>query len=82
MMMNIKNDAWSSCSCNFFNSCACGSNDSATKSDNWTAYESEKSVTIGFDKTFVPMGFEQTDGSYTGFDIDLANAVFENMELL
>lgn len=56
---------------------ACGSNDSATKSDNWTAYESEKSVTIGFDKTFVPMGFEQTDGSYTGFDIDLANAVFE-----
>ncbi|HFI0101176.1 TPA: amino acid ABC transporter substrate-binding protein [Streptococcus suis] len=56
---------------------ACASNDSATKSDNWTAYESEKSVTIGFDKTFVPMGFEQTDGSYTGFDIDLANAVFE-----
>ncbi len=37
----------------------------------------KKSVTIGFDKTFVPMGFEQTDGSYTGFDIDLANAVFE-----
>lgn len=56
---------------------ACGSSDSATKSDNWSTYESEKSITIGFDKTFVPMGFEQTDGSYTGFDIDLANAVFE-----
>lgn len=26
---------------------------------------------------FVPMGFAQKDGSYAGFDIDLATAVFE-----
>lgn len=56
---------------------ACGSSQSATKSDNWSTYESEKSITIGFDKTFVPMGFEEADGSYTGFDVELANAVFE-----
>lgn len=55
---------------------ACGSGNTATKTDNWSSYETEKSITIGFDKTFVPMGFEQKDGSYTGFDIDLANAVF------
>ncbi|MBU5900048.1 transporter substrate-binding domain-containing protein, partial [Vibrio cholerae O1] len=29
------------------------------------------------DSTFVPMGFAQKDGSYAGFDIDLATAVFE-----
>ncbi|HFI0234916.1 TPA: amino acid ABC transporter substrate-binding protein [Streptococcus suis] len=55
---------------------ACSSS-STTSQDNWATYEEEKTITIGFDKTFVPMGFEATDGSYTGFDIDLATAVFE-----
>ena len=56
---------------------ACGSGSSSTESDNWSTYEKDKSVTIGFDKTFVPMGFEEKDGQYTGFDIELATAVFE-----
>ncbi|MGV3312218.1 amino acid ABC transporter substrate-binding protein [Streptococcus suis] len=56
---------------------ACGSGSSTTESDNWSTYEKDKSVTIGFDKTFVPMGFEEKDGQYTGFDIELATAVFE-----
>ena len=34
-------------------------------------------ITIGFDNTFVPMGYEDEDGSNVGFDIDLANAVFK-----
>ncbi|HFU4123128.1 TPA: amino acid ABC transporter substrate-binding protein [Streptococcus suis] len=55
---------------------ACSSS-STISQDNWATYEEEKTITIGFDKTFVPMGFEATDGSYTGFDIDLATAVFE-----
>ncbi|KXT78663.1 amino acid ABC transporter substrate-binding protein [Streptococcus sp. DD13] len=55
---------------------ACGQSSSATNSDNWSNYEKNKSITIGFDNTFVPMGFEEKDGSYAGFDIDLANAVF------
>ena len=56
---------------------ACGKNSSETSGDNWSKYESNKSITIGFDSTFVPMGFAQKDGSYAGFDIDLATAVFE-----
>ncbi len=60
---------------------ACGSSESTTKSDNWSRYESEKSITIGFDKTFVPMGFEETNGEYVGFDIDLATAVFDTYDI-
>ena len=56
---------------------ACSSNVSDPGLDNWSKYEEKKQITIGFDNTFVPMGFEQKDGTYAGFDIDLANAVFE-----
>ncbi|MGT2743394.1 amino acid ABC transporter substrate-binding protein [Streptococcus plurextorum] len=57
---------------------ACGSKTEkkATDSDQWETYVSEKSITIGFDNTFVPMGFEDEQGNNVGFDIDLANAVF------
>ena len=56
---------------------ACGSSskDSNT-SDKWDTYESDKSITIGFDNTFVPMAYEDDKGQTVGFDIDLANAVF------
>lgn len=56
---------------------ACGSNSSTASEDKWASYESEKSITIGFDETFVPMGFKSTSGEYQGFDIDLATAVFD-----
>ncbi|MGT2800171.1 amino acid ABC transporter substrate-binding protein [Streptococcus marmotae] len=55
---------------------ACGAGDSTAKKDNWSSYEDSKKITIGFDKTFVPMGFEEKNGQYTGFDIELATAVF------
>lgn len=55
---------------------ACASNSSKT-ADNWATYEKEKSITIGFDETFVPMGFKDKSGQYMGFDIDLATAVFD-----
>lgn len=55
---------------------ACASNSSKT-ADNWATYEKEKSITIGFDETFVPMGFKDKSGEYVGFDIDLATAVFD-----
>lgn len=48
-----------------------------TAKDNWDTYQSKKSITIGFDNTFVPMGFEDKSGKNVGFDIDLANAVFK-----
>lgn len=56
---------------------ACSGQTADTQQDSWMRYEEEKSITIGFDKTFVPMGFEETNGDYVGFDIDLATAVFD-----
>ena len=46
------------------------SNVSTPKVDNWSKYQQKKSITIGFDNTFVPMGFEQKNGQYVGFDIE------------
>ncbi len=37
--------------------------------------------TIGFDKEFPPMGFVADDGSYVGFDIDLAKEVAKRLNL-
>ena len=57
-------------------SCSSRSN-FATETDQWQTYSKEKTIKIGFDATFVPMGFEEKNGEYTGFDVDLANAVFK-----
>lgn len=40
-------------------------------------YQRREKIVIGLDDTFVPMGFRDKDGKLTGFDIDLAKAVFE-----
>ena len=45
------------------------------KVDNWDKYQQQKSITVGFDNTFVPMGFEEKNGNYAGFDIELAQYV-------
>lgn len=55
---------------------ACGNNKTSDSEDKWASYEKEKTITIGFDNTFVPMGFKDKSGKNVGFDIDLANAVF------
>lgn len=56
---------------------ACGtSKKTETKKDSWDSIKSAKKVTIGFDNTFVPMGYEDKSGKNVGFDIDLAEAVF------
>lgn len=55
---------------------ACGKS-SAAKTDQWDAYKKEKSITLGFDNTFVPMGFKDESGKNTGFDVELAKAVFQ-----
>lgn len=58
---------------------ACTQKASDLKQDNWDKYQEQGSITIGFDNTFVPMGFEEMNGQYTGFDIDLAEAVSEKL---
>ena len=58
---------------------SCTQKASDPKQDNWDKYQEQGSITIGFDNTFVPMGFEEMNGQYTGFDIDLAEAVSEKL---
>jgi polar amino acid transport system substrate-binding protein len=36
-------------------------------------------IVLGFDDTFVPMGFKGDDGKYTGFDIELSEAVSKKL---
>ncbi|CBZ48147.1 amino acid ABC transporter, extracellular amino acid-binding protein [Streptococcus gallolyticus subsp. gallolyticus ATCC BAA-2069] len=57
--------------------CSSLSSKKATSTDQWDTYVKNGEITIGFDNTFVPMGYEDEDGSNVGFDIDLANAVFK-----
>ena len=49
------------------------------KVDNWDKYQGQKSITVGFDNTFVPMGFEEKNGNYAGFDIELAQYVSKKL---
>ncbi|MDU6572771.1 MAG: amino acid ABC transporter substrate-binding protein [Gemella haemolysans] len=56
--------------------CASGGSEKPIK-DNWEDFQKNKKVVIGFDNTFVPMGFQDKSGNNVGFDIDLANSVFE-----
>lgn len=56
--------------------CASGGKEKPRK-DNWNDFQTDKKVVIGFDNTFVPMGFQDKSGKDVGFDIDLANVVFE-----
>lgn len=58
---------------------ACTQKASDPNQDNWAKYQKHGSITIGFDNTFIPMGFEEKNGQYVGFDIDLAQAVSEKL---
>ncbi|MDD9138010.1 amino acid ABC transporter substrate-binding protein [Fructobacillus sp. CRL 2054] len=54
-------------------------NGSSGQKDQWSRIEKNKTITIGLDDTFVPMGFRDNSGKIVGFDIDLANKVFANL---
>ncbi|GMA69353.1 amino acid ABC transporter substrate-binding protein [Leuconostoc litchii] len=55
------------------------SEQSITKTDQWSRIKKEKLITIGLDDTFVPMGFRDKSGNLVGFDVDLATAVFKSL---
>lgn len=57
--------------------CSSSSAKKATSTDQWDTYVKNGEITIGFDNTFVPMGYEDKEGKNVGFDIDLADAVFK-----
>ncbi|MDV5988616.1 amino acid ABC transporter substrate-binding protein [Streptococcus canis] len=60
---------------------ACGVHQRTKTGDAWQTYQKEKSITLGFDNTFVPMGYKDESGQNKGFDIDLAKAVFSQYRI-
>ncbi|MDR2975803.1 MAG: amino acid ABC transporter substrate-binding protein [Streptococcaceae bacterium] len=53
-----------------------------SKQDTLSVAKKQGYVTIGFDDTFVPMGFKDKSGKFTGFDVALANAVFKHSDIV
>ncbi len=52
----------------------CGSNTKETKAETAGAAEERTTLTVGFDASFPPYGYQE-DGEYVGFDLDLAQEV-------
>lgn len=42
---------------------------------------SEKEIVIGFDNTYVPMGYMDENGNTVGFDVDLATETFKRLDM-
>ena len=56
-----------------------GSGEEAGNGDAASQTAVEGTLTVGLDDTFAPMGFRDEKGDLVGFDIDLANAVGEQL---
>ena len=57
-----------------------GSEDADTAGDaSWTYIEEKGELIVGLDDTFAPMGFRDEENNLVGFDIDLANAVGDQL---
>lgn len=54
---------------------------SATSEDSWKELEEKGYFVMGLDDTFAPMGFRDSNGQLTGFDVDLANEVSKRIGL-
>lgn len=52
-----------------------------TEKTDWAYIEDRKQLVVGLDDTFAPMGFRDSDNELVGFDIDLANAVGEELDI-
>lgn len=64
------------CGGNSSNSASSGSASSAAASSSASSAGSERTTfTVGFDAEYPPYGFKADDGSYVGFDLDLAQEV-------
>lgn len=56
-----------------------GCGDSSEEEENGSVASQSDTLVVGLDDTFAPMGFRDADGNLIGFDIDLANAVGEEL---
>lgn len=50
---------------------------SRQKTDSWATIERRQKVVIGIDDSFVPMTYREKNGQLTGFDVELAKAIFK-----
>ena len=57
----------------------CGEDEEAATATDWDYIEGNGKIVVGLDDTFAPMGFRDKDDKLVGFDIDLANAVGEEL---
>lgn len=51
------------------------------KLSTWQQIQQRQTVIIGLDDSFVPMGFTKQNGKISGYDVDLAQAVFKQYHL-
>ncbi|WP_373759243.1 amino acid ABC transporter substrate-binding protein [Weissella soli] len=49
--------------------------------DTWAKTTADKTVVVGLDDTYVPMGFRDKNGKLVGYDVDLARATFKKLGL-
>lgn len=49
--------------------------------DTWSQIEARGTIIIGLDDTFVPMGFKDSNGQLTGFDVELAKEAIKRIGL-
>jgi polar amino acid transport system substrate-binding protein len=54
---------------------------SGSSDDTWAELEKRGTIIVGFDDTFVPMGFKDGSGDIVGFDVDLAKEAISRMGL-
>ncbi|MBC6499423.1 transporter substrate-binding domain-containing protein [Weissella confusa] len=47
--------------------------------DTWRQMTADKTVVVGLDDTYVPMGFRDKSGKLVGYDVDLARATFKKL---
>lgn len=57
----------------------CGSKDASL--DAWNTIEERGVIIVGLDDTFVPMGFRDNSGEFTGFDVEMACEAAKRMGL-
>lgn len=55
----------------------CGANDKTV--DAWSTIEERGSIIVGLDDTFVPMGFRDNSGEFTGFDVEMAREAIKRI---
>lgn len=47
------------------------------QADQWATIQKRQKIVVGIDDSFVPMTYREKSGQLTGFDVDLARAIFK-----